>query len=210
MEVYPQQRQQIPQHHEEEYEDNRGMPHLQDPYQGSHAINQDQSFMKWLFDFRKEVISPLRHVWRGHEYDHSKQEWLIPKNGYPIMNEKGVTWCISFIESYISPVFIVSNFDSVFMNYTMREATRVIWNKLSLEWKEFGLKKIDIPRVANEIESKILAIILGARGDGYRTFFSKQYHVQESINNFPQQGGRSGVLSSMMNMFRPGKLNETI
>ena len=207
MEVYPRQYQQQQPEYEEDY---RGVPHLQDPYQGSQAINQDQSFMKWLFDFRKEVISPLRHVWRGHEYDHLKQEWLVPKDIYPIMNEKGTTWCISFIESYISPVFIVSNFDSIFMNYTMREATRVIWNKLSLEWKEFDLKKIDIPRVANEIESKILAIILGARGDGYRTFSSKQYHVQESISNYPQHGGRSGVLGSMMSMFKPKKLQESI
>ena len=207
MEVYNQQ-----QHQPNEYENihSEMPPHLQDPYQGSQAINQDQSFMKWLFDFRKEVISPLRHVWRGHEFDHNKQEWLVPKIVNPVMNERGITWCISLIESYISPVFIVSNFDSIFMNYTMRECTRVIWNKLSLEWKQFGLKKIDIPRVANEIESKILAILLGARGDGYRTFFSKQYHVQESIHSTPNYNNKSGVMGSVLNMFKPKKINEMV
>lgn len=177
-------------------------PDLPNPYVNSRAVSQDQFFMKWLFSFRKEVTEPLSKVWRGYEYDHSTQEWIKNEAGVKIMNEKGISWCISLIESYINPVFVVSNFDSQMMNYTMREIVKVIWNSLSLRYKEFDMKKSDIPRVANEIESKILAILLGARGDGFRIFFSKQYHITEQ-NNFGAQQERQGLMKGMLSLFTP-------
>ena len=78
------------------------------------------------------------------------------------MNERGISWCISLIESYINPVFIVSNFDQKMMNYTMREVVRVIFNSLCLRYKEFDMKKSDIPRVANEMLSRYSFLEKGA------------------------------------------------
>jgi hypothetical protein len=190
--------------YEQDLED--GMAELPNPQMGSTAVSQDQVFMKWLFSFRKEVVDPLGKTWRGYEFDHEKQLWVYNKDSVKIMNEKGISWCISLIESYINPVFIVSNFDKEMMNYTMREVVRVIFNSLCLRYKEFDMKKSDIPRVANEIESKVLAILLGARGDGFRIFFSKQYHVSEQSNfGGNNQQERRGMLGGMMNMFSPKK-----
>ena len=204
MEVY--QRQQFNSPSLEQEEEDTGIPGLPDPQMGSRAVSQDQVFMKWLFSFRKEVVDPLGKLWRGYEFDHERQQWVFNKESVRIMNEKGISWCISLIESYINPVFIVSNFDKEMMNYTMREAVKVVFNSLSLRYKEFDMKKSDIPRVANEIESKILAILLGARGDGFRIFFSKQYHVSEQSNyGSNEQQQRKGVMSNMMSMFTQRK-----
>jgi hypothetical protein len=172
--------------------------------------NQDQGFLQWLFNFRKEAITPLRNVWRGKEFNFNTQTWENPegeveenRDCYRVMNEKGITWSISLIESYLSPVFIVSDFDKASYNFTMREAARFIWNNLSLRYKEFKIKKTDIPRVAEEIESKIRAILLGARNNGYRDFFSTQNQSTEIKQLNPAVApNRPSVFSSMAGMFR--------
>ena len=182
------------------------MNDLPDPLSGrTRSINQDQMFMKWLFSFRKEVVEPLSFVWRGYEFDHTQNEWVKNKSATPIMNEKGINWCISFIDSYINPVYVVSNYDEQFMNYSMREVCKVTWNSLSKRWKEFGIKdKTDIPRIQFEIESKVLSILLGARGDGFRRFFAQQYRISEVHNsNMTQEQAKNGMMARMLNMFTP-------
>jgi len=167
--------------------------------------NRDQGFLKWLFDFKKEAIKPLRNVWRGMELDYATETWKMPKEGdnrLIIMNEKGITWAISLIESYMSPAYIVSDFDEISYNFTMREVARVIWNNLCLRYKDFALMKSDIPRIAEEIESKIRAILLGARDNGYRDFFSTQNQNIETKNLSPMQVQKPGIFSSMAKMFK--------
>jgi len=123
-----------------------------------------------------------------------------------IMNEDGVAWSISLIESYMNPVYVVSDFDTISYNFTMREAARFIWNSLCYRYVEFGLNKTDIPRVAEEIESKIRAILRGAINNGYRDFFSTQHQSVESRNisqEMQQKAGNgSGIFSRAANMFR--------
>jgi len=186
---------------------------LQSPMSGGIPVSQDNHFMKWLFSFRKEVVVPLRHIWEGYYYDLNKESWVEPINGKtPLLNDKGIAWAISLIESYISPVYVVTNMDETKMNHLMRSVIRDIWNNLSTRYKEFGLNKLDIPRVSNEIESKILAILMGARGDGYRTFFSKQIHVSEHHQPGMEQMNQKssgGFLSGIKNLFSPKNLQQT-
>jgi len=185
--------------------DPRMYPDMSNPYQGAVFPNQDQSFLQWLFNFRKEAVLPLRNVWRGFEFDYQTNKWVKnPHSDCPdrIMNERGITWCISLIESYLSPVFIVTDFDTVSYNFTMREACRFIWNNLCLRFRYFDIRKSDIPRVAEEIESKIRAILLGAKNNGYRDFFSTQNQNIETRNLTPMMQKKTGIMESMANMFR--------
>lgn len=165
----------------------------------------DQSFLKWLFSFREESVVPLRNAWRGKEFNYGTQRWEDPVGHEPhvIMNEKGITWAISLIESYFSPVFLTTDMTFKMFNFRMREASRIIWNSLSLRYKEFMLSKSDIPRVAEEIESKIGAILAGAIGDGYRQFFSTQNQYIESRNLTEQvPGNKPSVFSGISKIFR--------
>ena len=179
---------------------------LQDPYQGAVLANQDQGFLKWLFDFRKEAIIPLRNSWRGKEFNFKSNTWEEGKSELRVMNEDGITWGISLIESYMNPVFIVSDFDDKSYNFTMREVSKVIWNNLTHRYQEFDLKKTDIPRVAEEIESKIRAILLGAKDNGYRDFFSTQHQSIESKNlneqSFNETRKSSSIFQPLANMFK--------
>lgn len=189
----------------EEYEEEiPQQPQGVNPYTQAVYPNQDQGFLKWLFSFRKEAIVPLRHTWRGEEYDFENQTWLPNKIHAPIMNEKGISWGISLIESFMSPSFIVTEMDEVTYNFRMRVVVRVIWNSLCKRWREFGIEdKTDIARIAEEIESKVCAILRGSLNDGYRDFFSTQNQNIETKNLSPmEQQRRPGVFSSMANMFR--------
>ena len=156
-------------------------PMQQPPMQAPpNIIQSNPDFMRFIFDFKKEVTIPLRHLWRGEELD-EKKGWIEPPGDMnPIMNERGITWGISLIESFINPVYITSNYDEASMNWTIKRIGNVVWNTLCKNYREYALEKISIPRVAMEIISKIHAILLGARGEGYRTFFTKTTSIQEN------------------------------
>lgn len=176
-----------------EYEE---IPDL-DMYGGQYAPlqnvpSQDQSFLKWIFDFRAKTITPLKHIWRGEEIDENER-WVKSENR--LMNERGVSWGISFIESFLSPVYVTSNYTEDLFNYNMQEVVRSVYWNLCLRYREFDLKKSDIDRVAIEIESKVQAILLGARGDGYRKFFSSTTHHNENITQMNQGEQKRGFLN---------------
>jgi len=130
------------------------------PYARAVFPSQDKGFLRWLLDFRKEAVEPLRHVWRGEEYDFDSHIWIESKTKHQLMNEVGIMWGISLIESYMSPVFLSTELDDKTYCHLMREACRTIYNGLTTQWREFGITaKTDIMRIGNEIESKICAIL---------------------------------------------------
>ena len=173
MEIYENQQQQEPMYYEQPMQ----MPPQMQP---QNIVQSSPEFMRFIFDFKKEVTIPLRHLWRGEELD-EKKGWIKPPGELnPIMNERGIAWGISMIDSFINAVYIVSNYDLEAMNWTMKRVGKITWNNLTKEYTNYGLAKINIPRVAMEIISKIHAILLGARGDGYRTFFTQTTSINES------------------------------
>lgn len=159
------------------------------PYPG-----QDPQFLQWLFNFKKEVTVPLRYLWRGYECGEDGI-WRAKKGNFRVMNESGITWAISLIESFINPVYVVSNYDDRALNWTMRQVGRAVFNNLFHRHREFGLNKLDIQRVGIEIISKVHAILLGAKDNGYRRFFSTTHQHQEVKSfNESQMGGGGGFL----------------
>ena len=77
------------------------------------VVQSNPDFMSFLFKFKKEVSMPLRRLWRGEELNENGQWDKAPEEGLRIMNEKGVSWGISLIESYINSVYVVSNYDEL-------------------------------------------------------------------------------------------------
>ena len=157
-------------------------PILQMPSNGTVYANQDDVFIKWLFDHKSRTIPPLKMAWRGLEWSQEQNEWVSIGGGppTPIMNETGITWAASLLESYFTPVFLATNMSVRNYNFRMRTAARFIFMTLCERYKEFGLRQSDIDRVGEEIESKISALLAGAINDGYRRWLSTQTHIQET------------------------------
>lgn len=158
-------------------------PILRMPNNGTTYANQDDVFIKWLFDHKSRTIPPLKMAWRGLEWSNEKGEYVsIDSRGNSgrIMNEAGITWASSLLESYFSPVFLATNMSVRNYNFRMKTCSRFIIMTLSERSKEFDLRDSDIDRVAEEIESKISALLAGAINDGYRRWLSTQTHIQEN------------------------------
>ncbi len=163
---------------------------------------KDSDFLQWLFNLKKQTLEPLVHNWRG-EKEVEPGKWELPKNKedrLSLMNEKGIMWASSLIGGYLNPTFIITNYDEEQMYWVMRQVGRVVWDGLCQNYILYDLKKINIPRLANEIIHKIHAILLGARANGYREFFSKTHQVSEvrstSVSQqqpLPTRGGLGGI-----------------
>jgi len=142
---------------------------------------KDSEFLQWLFNLKKQTIEPLIHSWRG-EIEVEPGVWKLPANEndrLPLLNEKGIMWASSLIGGYLNPVFIITNYDETQMFWVMRHMGKNVWDGLCQNYVLYDLDKINIPRVANEIIHKVHAILLGARANGYREFFSKTHQVSE-------------------------------
>ena len=146
-------------------------------------------FTKWLFSFKEQVTTPLKHIWQGE----SLVNGVWKKINDPMMNDKGIGWCISLIDSYLNIAVVVTNLNQNDINFRMREAVNVIWNGITEQYVDFGLDRVNIPRICEEIESKIYFILKGAENNGYRIFFTKTYQVSEvkqtAINDQRTSGG---------------------
>jgi hypothetical protein len=132
-------------------------------------------FTKWLFSFREQVITPLKHIWKGEDLVNGV--WQPASN--PMMNDKGIRWCISLIESYLNIAVVVTNLNKDEINFRMREAVNVIWSGVCEQYIAFELDKVNISRICEEIESKIYFILKGPEYNVYRIFFTKTYQVSE-------------------------------
>lgn len=164
----------------------QSLPLLQSPNNGTVYANQDEVFVKWLLDHKARTIIPLKMAWRGMEWSNEKSTW-VPigeivdgKNTGRIMNEMGIVWAASLLESYFNPVFLATNMSVRNYNFRMREVSRAILMTLHERFREFDLLQSNIGRVAEEIESKISALLAGAINDGYRRWLNTQTHVQET------------------------------
>lgn len=187
-------------------ETNESMPSLQAPQSGNMYNNVEDPLLKWLLDHKSRTCISLKWAWRGYEYSVDENKWkpiIDLKYGNPaIMNEVGINWGISLLESYFSPVFLTTNMSVRNYNFRMRLASRFILMTLCERYKEFGLLPSNIDRVAEELESKISALLAGAINDGYRRMLITQVHINENKTyGIPmgQSGGISGIFAKPPN-----------
>jgi hypothetical protein len=150
-------------------------------------ISKDRDFMQWLFNFKEEALAPLIHAWEG-KIEMNPGDWQYPKDNKgnevvsPIMNQRGIIWASSRIAKFVNSIHVVSNYDEEQMNWVMRKTGRYVFNGISRQYEEFDLRKINIPVVAWEIIFSIHAILLGARSDGFRKFFSLTHQESHNVN----------------------------
>jgi hypothetical protein len=173
---------------------------------GSQANNlirvdgKDPNFLQWFLE-SKEGIENLKFIWRGFERD-EKGSWYKPDDGIDRrqMNEHGIHWATSVMESYLDKVFQTSNFNDEHMNFEMRQAYRVVWYGLATQWTKFGLTKINVQVVATAMLAKIHAMLLAARAEGIRALITKTQSISEVKTSNPQDN--RGFMSGISSLFR--------
>jgi len=166
--------------------------------QSSMPVSKDRDFMQWLFNLKEYSLAPLRYNLEGKtEISPNNWDYMEGQTPNPIMNYKGITWACSVVSDYLSPEYIISNYDEEAMNWVMRGVAKTVWNSLTKQYEEFALKKINIPKVAWAIIHKVHAILLGARGNGYREFFMSTHHIDEVKTTHNTQQSKEGMLGGL-------------
>jgi len=171
------------------------------PYPGGQQVvrvdGKDPNFLQWFLD-SKEGIENLKYIWRGYERD-EKGSWYKPKDGIERrqMNEHGIHWATSVMESYLDRVFQSTNFNDEHMNFEMRAAYRVVWYGIATQYQKFEVSKINTQVIATAMLAKIHAMMLAARSEGLRQLITKTQQISEirQINPQDNRGFFSGITS---------------
>ena len=171
--------------------------------------NQDKQFLQWLLDFRKHTTIPQRYLWKGYELN-DNGKWVKRKddNGkelnFQVMNDTGITWAISYIEGFVNPVFITTNYNWEQLCFQAKRSGRVVINNLCARFKEFGMHRLDIPRVYDDIMSKIEAVLLGAENNGFRLFLQTT-HTTSEVKTMQDNPNQRGFMPGVTNFFNRNK-----
>ncbi len=150
-------------------------------------------------------IKTVVNNWLGVTWSETESKFIPNPFVSPIMNIKGVSWCIGRLTTYVRKNNIMTNIVKADYNYIMLTLTKELLLNLLTRKEEFGLKNLgDIDRVINEIEHSTALILMGA-GDGkYNEFLSSttQHNVTESIApNREQTKKKSGTFGRLKDAF---------
>lgn len=180
------------------------------PISPNYLSNQSPELMESLLDLKAQTIEPLRRSWAG-EVEVEPGVWK-KKEGFAIMNDKGIFWCIGQMERFLNSTFSMSNLDENMMNWHMRLICRTVWNGVAMLYLEWDLSKKNIQSVCNGIIQTCNAVLLMARGDGTRRFLSTTHQVNEQKSTSVQhdvQGRRRvfGLFSPKQQQPPPPPMN---
>jgi hypothetical protein len=157
---------------------------------------KNDNFLQWFLSL-SNGINDLKLSWRGWERNESGHWVRTPQSElFRLMNEKGIHWAISLMNSYLTKVAQATNWDNEHMAFEMRVAARVVWFTLSVRYKEFDLTKTNAANVGDTIFFQIHAMLSAARGEGIRKFIQTTQSVSEHRvlnDNINHQGMFTGI-----------------
>jgi hypothetical protein len=169
------------------------------------VATKDSGFMHWFLSTEQQ-IDDLINQWRGLEKN-MKGEWVAPKDPARwaerrVMTEPGIAWCYQFLRSVLGRANMSSSYNEEYMNFVMREYISVpLFSALEAHFYDFGFKRgVDLETVGVQICNLSLAILLGARANGYRQFLTLTHQVNE-VKQTGQDEQKKGLFSAIGSMF---------
>lgn len=177
-----------------------------------------QSPMEKHNDLLKELTSFSPYLketfnsWLGVTWNEVDQKYTPTPGIKPIMNIKGVAWCIGFIKTYTRGNNILTHINKENYDNMMEDIIDAIWLNLGTR-DDLGIKNDgDLLRVAIEIEHAAALALMGA-GDGKYSDFLKttvtrnenvspgqQMPGTQIINAVPQQQRSTGLVGKFKKM----------
>jgi len=166
--------------------------------EGQIAIEKHNDLLKELTSFAPYLKTTVNN-WLGVTWDEKESKYLPNHLITPIMNIKGVTWCIGRLGTYARKNNILTHISKDDYNAIITDFIKETWFNVMTRKKEFGLMSNgDVMRVCNELQHAAELVLMGA-GDGkYSKFLGSttQYNVQEQVqpNNYqPPQNKSSRI-----------------
>lgn len=160
---------------------------------GATPMSQHKDLLLNLTDFKRQIIEPKMHSWNGDVLDPSTGKWM-PRVNQPIMNPKGISWAVSFIQSYAHGGNILTHFDHDSFSQTMIDVIEVAWKKLANSMNDFEIADDeDLLRICVDIEHTVKHILQGAGSGKYKDFLGTVTHRSENVTSNSTNNGMMGA-----------------
>jgi len=151
--------------------------------EGQVAIEKHNDLLKELTSFSPYLKTTVNN-WLGITWSDKYKKYLPNENISPIMNIKGVTWCIGRIGTYTRKNNILTHIEYKDYCAIMTDFIKEIWLNIMTRKKEFGLiSNGDVLRVCNELQHAAELVLMGAGGGKYSKFLGSttNYNVNEQV-----------------------------
>ena len=170
---------------------------------GQIAMEKHSDLLKELTSFAPYLKATVNN-WLGVTWDDLKKKYVVNKNIEPIMNIKGVTWCIGRLGTYTRKNNIITNISSADYKAIIMDLIKELWLNVMTRKKEFGLTNNgDVLRVCNELQHAAELVLMGAGNGKYTTFLGSNtsYSIQGKVDNGEQQTASKPKSSKMKRLF---------
>ena len=161
-------------------------------YYGSQADPQDLSLVEQTNP--KEVLKEIELTLKGWRYDSVKQDWVMPVDAEPIVNELGLNSLMADARSVINQNTILSNFKIEQISLIIIRLGRTIKNKIKMNWKEFGIDKSNLDTAVFAVTDPAYASLMRAKDEGEKRFLKTSVRAVESFTSM--QKPQSNINSS--------------
>lgn len=118
---------------------------------------QPAEFLKWQFE-NDELVERLKWRLKGMEYNHSKKGFV--KVCKPMLNESGVFWVLTAVETFTDKMFHLTNYESEEITDMAERFEHDLVYHLFAHAKDYGLNiTADLRMVHNIVSNTVMASI---------------------------------------------------
>lgn len=155
--------------------------------EGVQPMEKHAELLKKLMTFDPYLKTKFEK-WVNIRWDQDKEAYIKNEYGYPVMNIRGASWCISFIDTYARDNNMITHVGLDDYNWFREDLIYAIFPKIYCSYKDFGISDVgDCYRVAIEVLHTALLVLMGS-GDGKAArILTETTHRQESLTISPQQ-----------------------
>lgn len=172
---------------EDLFQEDVSMPTADGGGSGYSTMERHNDLLRELTNF-SPFIKEAVNGWLGLIWSEAEGKYVESVDVDPIMNLKGVMWCVSYIKNYARKNNIITNISEREYNFLVIDIIDVVWLNLGTR-DDFGFRSNgDILRVCSEIQHICELILMGA-GDGkYNQLLSTTTTRSENVNMSQQEG----------------------
>ncbi|MAH48716.1 hypothetical protein CMI37_23015 [Candidatus Pacearchaeota archaeon] len=156
---------------------------------------QTSDLIKFQLD-PEGILDSIERTLRGQIFDDIRQDWIVPKGGVALMNEKGVTTLMNVvIRPRVNKNVYLTNLSEPEIKKIMYKTMLNIVEKLFVSRKEYEIEKDNLDVILHLIEDNLLFALNRSLDEGERNFLK----TTESVKEIRTVGGAQPPKRSLFN-----------
>lgn len=124
--------------------------------------------------------------------DKGEDEWVIPIDCKPLMNEKGINSLMVEARSCINQNTILSNYNDDQISKAIIRLGNTIISKIQMNWKEWEMNKSELTTALFAVTDPAYSAYYRAKGEGEKKFLKTNVRSVETYSSNIQNKGNPG------------------